>query len=382
MFSFEVKKQLGKARLSELTTPHGVILGPFFQFVATQGAIRGQVMSEDMETLGVDIMLANTYHMHLRPGEEVVEQAGGLHGFMQWNKPLTTDSGGYQVFSLGKHVKIDEDGVTFQSPLDGGSHRFTPEIVMQIQAKLGPDIVMPLDVCTPFSASREEVDRAIVQSTAWAVRCKEELQKISAGLPADRQALYGIVQGGVYPELREKAAELLTQIGFFGYSIGGELQEGGEKEIKSIVGITAEKLPKNAPRYLMGYGKPEDILEAVRFGIDQFDCVLPVRNARHGQIFSKLNKQELEKCLQDPQYPIDPKKLYTVIDITKSAFANNKDIFAPNNPVIHKPYTNSYIHHLMRAEAPSGMRLAVLANISFYVELMKSIREIIAERGV
>ena len=377
MFTFEVKKKLGKARLSELTTPHGPIPGPFFQFVATQGAIRGQVMSEDMEALGVDIMLANTYHLHLRPGEDVVQEAGGLHGFMQWNKPLTTDSGGYQVFSLGKHVKIDPDGVTFQSPLDGGSHRFTPESTMQIQAKLGPDIVMPLDVCTPFSASREEVDSAITQSTAWAKRCKDEQQRL--GTP---QALYGIVQGGVYPELREKAAELLTQIGFFGYSIGGELQEGGEKEIKSIVGITADALPQDAPRYLMGYGKPEDIVEAVRFGIDQFDCVLPVRNARHGQIFSKLNRVELEKCLLDPEYPISPEKLYTVIDITKSVFANDTTIFAPNNPVILKPYTVSYIHHLMRAEAPSGMRLAVLANISFYVELMKTIREIITEKGV
>jgi queuine tRNA-ribosyltransferase len=377
MFLFEVKKKLGKARLSELTTPHGTIPGPFFQFVATQGAIRGQVMSEDMEALGVDIMLANTYHLHLRPGEETVAQLGGLHGMMQWNKPLTTDSGGYQVFSLGKHVKIDPDGVTFRSPLDGDSHRFTPEGTMQIQAKLGPDIVMPLDVCTPFSASYEEVDQAIAQSTLWAARCKAEQQRL--GSP---QALYGIVQGGVYPELRQKAAGLLTDIGFFGYSIGGELQEKGEKEIKSIVGITADALPQNSPRYLMGYGKPEDIVEAVRFGIDQFDCVLPVRNARHGQIFMQLNKQELEKCLLDPEYPIDPKKLYTVIDITKSVFANDKNIFAPGNAVIQKPYTVSYVHHLMRAEAPSGMRLAVLKNISFYVELMKTIREIIAEKGV
>ncbi|MDA1168990.1 MAG: tRNA guanosine(34) transglycosylase Tgt [bacterium] len=377
MFSFHIKKKLNKARLSELTTPHGKIPGPFFQFVATQGAIRGQVMSEDMEALGADIMLANTYHLHLRPGEDVIQQAGNLHGFMQWDKPLTTDSGGYQVFSLGKHVKIDSDGVTFQSPLDGNSHRFTPEITMQIQAKLGPDIVMPLDVCTPFSASKEDVEKAINLSTAWAKRCIEEQIRLQSP-----QCLYGIIQGGVYPELREQAAQKLRNIGFFGYSIGGELQEKGKKEIKKIVAITVAQIPEDAPRYLMGYGKPEDIVEAVRLGIDQFDCVLPIRNARHGQVFSKLHTEELARCLQNPDYPIDPKKLYTVIDITKSAFANDETVFAPNNPVITKPYTHSYVHHLMRAEAPSGMRLAVLANIHFYVELMKSIREIIAEKGV
>ena len=230
MFSFIVTKKLGRARLSELKTPHGTIPGPFFQFVATQAAIRGQVMSEDMEALGVDIMLANTYHLHLRPGEDIVAKAGGLHGFMQWNKPITTDSGGYQVFSLGDHVKIDDDGVTFKAPLDGSVHRFTPEITMQIQAKLGPDIVMPLDVCTPFTASKEEVEHAIIKTTEWVKRCKEEQSRL-----ASPQALYGIVQGGGYPDLREKAAALLRKIGFFGYSIGGELQEKGEKEIKKIV---------------------------------------------------------------------------------------------------------------------------------------------------
>lgn len=381
MFSFVVKKKLGNARLSELTTPHGVIPGPFFQFVATQGAIRGQVMSEDMEALGADIMLANTYHLHVRPGEDSVAAAGGLHGFMHWDKPITTDSGGYQVFSLGKHVKIDNEGVTFQNPLDGASYRFTPEIVMQIQAKLGADIVMPLDVCTPFSASKQEIEKAITLSTRWAQRCKDELTNIESSLPAGRQGLYGIVQGGVHPDLREKAANLLREINFFGYSIGGELQEKGEKEIAAGVSATIKHLPEDAPRYLMGYGKPEDIVEAVRLGVDQFDCVLPIRNARHGQIFSNLNYEELTRCLTELDYPIDPKKLYTMIDITKTLYADDQTLFAPNNTVIQKPYTRSYLHHLMRAEAPSGMRLAVLTNIAFYVELMKAIRKIIEDKG-
>lgn len=376
MFTFTVLKKLHNARLTALTTPHGIIPGPFFQFVATQGAIRGQVMSEDMESLGADIMLANTYHLHLRPNEDCVAMAGGLHGFMQWDKPITTDSGGYQVFSLGKHVCIDTDGVTFRAPLDGSSHRFTPEGVMRIQAKLGADIVMPLDVCTPFSASKEEVEKAIELSTAWAKRCKNEQQKINSP-----QVLYGIVQGGLYPDLREKAANLLRELNFFGYSIGGELQEKGEKEIVSIVGSTVLHLPEDAPRYLMGYGKPEDIVAAVRLGVDQFDCVLPIRNARHGQLFLDLNIEELEKYVQDPEYPITPNKLYTMIDITKSQFADDLTPIGPTNAVMQKPYTRSYVHHLMRAEAPSGMRLAVLTNIAFYVKLMKEIRNIIAEKG-
>jgi queuine tRNA-ribosyltransferase len=372
MFEFAVRKKLHAARLSQLTTPHGVIQGPFFQFVATQGAIRGQVMSEDMEALGADILLANTYHLHLRPGEDRIAAAGGLHGFMQWNKPITTDSGGYQVFSLGDNVKVDPEGATFKSPLDGSSHRFTPEGVMRIEAKIGADLIMPLDVCTPFSASREDVEHAIELSTVWAKRSKEEQARL-----ASPQALYGIVQGGLFPDLREHAARRLREIGFFGYSIGGELQEKGEKEIGSIVAATVKHLPEDAPRYLMGYGKPEDIVEAVRLGIDQFDCVLPIRNARHGQIFSDLNIEELTRILHNPQYSIDPKKLYTLIDITKSQYADDQAVVSPGNAVLRYPYTRSYLHHLMRAEAPSGMRMAVLNNIAFYVGLMRSIRDIL-----
>lgn len=296
---------------------------------------------------------------------------------MQWDKPMTTDSGGYQVFSLGSHVKVDSEGVTFKSPLDGDSHRFTPEGVIEIESKLGADIIMPLDVCTPFSASEAEVTQAIERTTQWAKQSKEAQERISGG----RQALYGIVQGGLYPHLREKAAHELKEIGFFGYSIGGELQEKGEKKLGPIVRATVEFLPEDSPRYLMGYGKPEDIVEAVRLGVDQFDCVLPIRNARHGQIFSALNFEELMACFTDPERPINPEMLYTVIDIRKAVFADDKSVFAPGNAVIQKPYTRSYVHHLMRAEAPSGMRLAVMANIAFYVELMKAIRSVIAEKG-
>lgn len=370
MFSFEVEKTLHSARLSRLTTPHGMIEGPFFQFVATQAAIRGLVFPEDLEAMGIQIVLANTYHLHLRPGEDVVAQAGGLHEFMQWDGPITTDSGGYQIFSLGEHVKLDADKVVFRSPLDGSEHIFTPESVIQIQTKLGADIIMPLDVCTPFKASYEEVEQAVEQTTAWAKRCKEEHTRY-----ATTQALYGIVQGGVYPDLRERSAAQLRELDFFGYSIGGELREGTEKQLAEVVRATIQYLPPEKPRYLMGYGRPEDILEAVRAGVDQFDCVLPIRNARHGQIFSGLNHEELRRLLRDPERIVVPKDLYQTTDIMKSANANDHSTFSPGHPVLEKPYSKAYVHHLMRAETPSGMRLTVLHNMHFYEQFMRAIRE-------
>lgn len=374
MFSFTVEKTLGKARLTKLATPHGEVPGPFFQFVATRGAIRGQVFPEDLAKMGVDIILANTYHLHHQPGEEIVQANGGLHGFMQWGRPITTDSGGYQVFSLDEHVKIDADGVTFREPTTGNSYRFTPEIVLDIEAALGADIIMPLDVCTSFSASRADVAAALRQTLAWAKRSKIYYEQ--KGLAA-KQVLYGIVQGGLEEDLRQQAAEAMGELDFFGYSIGGELREGQEKMLAQVVAMTAPHMPEDKPRYLMGYGLPEDILAAVRLGVDQFDCVLPVRNARHGQLFYDLQEDELAACLRDPEKPIDPAKLYRVINITKSDFRRDLSPFSPGHPVMERLYTKSYLHYLLRAEAPSGMRLTVMHNIYFYVQLMQTIRRII-----
>lgn len=372
MFAFTVTGQLGMARASTLETPHGAIQGPFFQFVATRGVIRAAIFPKDLQAMGVQIVLANTYHLHLQPGEDTVAGFGGLHGFMQWDGPVTTDSGGYQVFSLGKGVTIDEDGVTFQSHIDGKRLRITPERAIEIQNKLGADIIMPLDVCTPFGANRTEVERAVERTYEWARRCK-------AAHTQETQALYGIVQGGVYPDLRERAAAQLKEFDFFGYAIGGELQEGGEKKIGDVVPHVANALPEDKPRYLMGYGRPEDIVEAVRAGVDHFDCVLPVRNARHGQIFRNLHREYLAECLQHTKVTIDPTRLYERIDITRSTWRDDAEVFSPNHPVIHEPFTNGYVHHLMRAEPISGARLTVLHNIYFYVQLMQAIREIIVE---
>ncbi len=380
MFSFKVSKKLHDARLSELVTPHGSIPGPFFQFVATQAGIRGMVYSEDLEKLGVDIVLANTYHLHLRPGEEIMAQAGGLHGFMQWDKPITTDSGGYQVFSLGDHRKVDADGVTFKSPLDGSMHRLTPETTMQIEEKLGADIIMPLDVCTPYGAAHDEVESAVEQTTAWAKRCKEEFDRLQQAR-AVPQALYGIVQGSMYPDLREKSAAALRDLNFFGYSIGGELRDAENSEIEDGVKMTTPHLPADKPRYLMGSGTPEDIIRAVRAGVDQFDCVLPIRNARHGKMYTNLNEAEVAALLQDPERPVDPATLYTAIDLRKSTGATDFSIFSPNNPAIPHAYSKAYVHHLLRAEPPSGLRLMVLNNIHFYVQLMHVIRATIDAHG-
>ena len=377
MFSFTVDKQLGEARLTTLTTPHGVVHGPFFQFVATQAAVRGQVYSEDLEKLAVQIVLANTYHLHLRPGEKTVADAGGLHGFMQWDRPVTTDSGGYQVFSLGKNVKITPDGVTFRSPLNGDAYHFTPEGTIDIQRALGADIIMPLDIATPFDATTEDIAGAVDQTIEWAKRCKDHHDELEK--QATKQVLYGIVQGGLVPALRQECAAALTELDFFGHSIGGELRDATGSRMDEGVAITIPYLPAEKPRYLMGSGSPVDVVRAVRRGVDQFDCVLPIRDARHGRLYRNLNREELRACMQDLERPVEAKKLYNTLDITKSGNAASDDVFAKDNPAIEKPYTVGYVHHLMRAEPPSGYRLAVLNNIHFYVELFAAMRQVIDE---
>jgi queuine tRNA-ribosyltransferase len=379
-FQFEIDKRLGRARTAYLKTPHGKIETPFFQFVATQAAIRGQVFSEDLEALGVQLVLANTYHLHLRPGEELVEEAGGLHQFMQWNGSMTTDSGGYQVFSLGGNVELDDEGVTFRSPLDGAKHRFTPEKAMRIQEKLGGDIIMPLDVCTPYRANQDEVSRAVEMTRIWAERCLKEHERLQNNRK-NQQALYGIVQGGVYPELRKRSAEGLRSLDMFGYSVGGELRDVQDSSMAAQANYIADLLPVESPRYLMGAGAPEDIVSAVRAGFDQFDTVFPVRNARHGRIYRNLKVEYLEEMIVNSDKPIEADKLYEAVNVKRAEWRRDWSVFSPNNPVIKKPYTMAYVHHLLRTEAPSGFRLAVLNNIYFYLELMRQIRRIIRDNG-
>lgn len=381
MFRFTRVRQLHQARLTELQTPHGTIQGPFFQFVATQAAIRGGVFAEDLLKLQVQVVLANTYHLHLNPGEELVAEAGGLHQFMQWPGPMTTDSGGYQVFSLGAHVKVDSDGVTFRSPRSGDLHRLTPEVAIQIEQQLGADIIMPLDVCTPFGAQHDEVAAAVQQTITWAKRCQVEYARLQIEGKTP-QALYGIVQGSVYPDLRQQCAEALAELDFFGYSIGGELRDVAESQIDTGVQMTIPYLPVDAPRYLMGSGTPEDIVRAVRAGIDQFDCVLPIRNARHGKLYSNLNKAALAQYLLEPDRPVVASDLYQTLDVRKSGAARDFSRLSPEHPILEREYTVAYAHHLARMEPVTAARLLVLHNIHFYVQLMQAIRDIIQEHGV
>jgi len=290
------------------------------------------------------------------------------------------DSGGYQVFSLGKRLQLDEDGVTFRSPLDGSEHRLTPELAIEIQTKLGADIIMPLDIATSFTATREEVEAAVQQTAVWARRCLAEHERLAAQR-AQPQALYGIVQGGLWEDLRQQAAAELTSLDFFGYSIGGELRDAEGSRMEEGAAMTTRYLPAEKPRYLMGAGAPADIVRAVRVGVDQFDCVLPLRDARHGRVYRELNEEELVACLRDPERPVEPERLYRAIDIEQSRHVRDWSEFGPDNPAITSAYTVGYVHHLFRAEPPSGYRLAVLNNMHFYVRLLRLIRETIAEYG-
>ena len=273
--SFKLHKQDGVARRGTLTFERGEVQTPAFMPVGTYGTVKG-MLPRDVEASGADILLGNTFHLMLRPGEDIVAEHGGLHEFMQWPKPILTDSGGFQVFSLGELRKISEEGVSFRSPIDGSKVFLDPERSMQVQRDLGSDIVMCFDECTPYPATRDEARTSMELSMRWAQRCKDSYDALGG-----KGALFGILQGGMYEDLREESLQALKEIGFDGYAIGG-LSVGEPKEdMIRILKSVANKLPQDRPRYLMGVGKPEDLVEAVNHGVDMFDCVMPTRNARN-----------------------------------------------------------------------------------------------------
>ncbi|MFH1410973.1 MAG: tRNA guanosine(34) transglycosylase Tgt [Patescibacteria group bacterium] len=349
---FELRQKSGKARRGILKTAHGEIQTPFFMTIAPAGAVKG-LLPEEVKNLGGQILLSNTYHLHLRPGEEVVEKAGGLHKFMNWDGPILTDSGGYQVFSLAKIRKLKADGVEFQSHLDGSRIFLTPEKAIEIQQKLGADIIMCLDECPGAHEERAYVKKSLELTTRWAKRCKDyhEIHK-------DKSMLFGIVQGGMHSDLRKESAKQLTEIGFDGYAIGG-LSVGEPNEVMyKMLDETLPELPEDKPRYLMGVGTPEDILEAVERGIDMFDCALPTRNARHGYLFTSKG----------------------VVRIRNEA---HKEDFATLDPdcgcYTCKNYTRAYLRHLFISAEPLSLRLNTLHNVAFYLNLMKKIREAIGK---
>ncbi len=351
-FPFEIKARDGNARTGVLRTPRGDIRTPAFMPVGTAGTVKALTVDQVAST-GADIILGNTYHLMLRPGGERMTRLGGLHKFMRWDKPILTDSGGYQVMSLSQLRKLDSDGVTFRSHVDGSQHRLTPEIAMQIQAdQIGADIVMQLDECPALPAPREDVEKAMRLSLDWAKRCKAAFGE------RETQNLFAIVQGGVDPELRRISAEALVANGFDGYAIGGLAVGEGQEAMLATLDVTTPLLPKDRPRYLMGVGKPLDIVESVVRGIDMFDCVLPTRSGRHGQAWTDDGP----------------------LNITNARYAEDLSPLDPNiNCPASRDYSKAYLHHLFKAGELLGQVLLSWHNVAYYQFLMARLRDAIAQ---
>ncbi len=351
-FPFEISARDGAARTGILRTPRGDIRTPAFMPVGTAGTVKALTVDQVAST-GADIILGNTYHLMLRPGGERMAKLGGLHLFMRWDKPILTDSGGYQVMSLAQLRKLDKDGVTFRSHIDGNQHRLTPESAIEIQAdQIGADIVMQLDECPALPAPREDVEKAMRLSLDWAGRCKRAFGK------RDAQNLFAIVQGGVDSELRRISAEALVNEGFDGYAIGGLAVGEGHEAMLATLDVTAPLLPQDRPRYLMGVGKPLDIVESVARGIDMFDCVLPTRSGRLGQAW--LDDGPLN--ITNARYAEDLSPLDARIDCPAS-----------------RDYSKAYLHHLFKAGELLGQVLLSWHNVAYYQFLMARLRAAIAE---
>jgi queuine tRNA-ribosyltransferase len=350
-FRFTLDATDGAARTGALTMPRGVIRTPVFMPVGTAATVKG-LYPQQVRDLGADIVLGNTYHLMLRPGAERIQRLGGLHEFMRWPHPILTDSGGFQVMSLSGLRKLTEDGVTFKSHHDGSKHHMTPERSVEIQNLLGSDIVMQLDECIRLPAQREEAERAMQLSVRWAARCKAAF-----GNPEGR-ALFGIVQGGTDEGLRRESAEALVNIGFNGYAIGGLAVGEPQAEMLQTIAATEPFLPKDKPRYLMGVGTPDDLLEAIRRGVDMFDCVHPTRAGRHGTIYTRFGKLNMQNARHaEDNRPVD----------AESACPAARD------------YSRAYLHHLIRSHEMLGMMLLSWINLDYYQRLTKAARAAIRE---
>ncbi len=338
------------ARAGILRTPHSEVLTPVFMPVGTQATVK-TLSPQEIEDLGAKIMLSNTYHLFLRPGSSLIASFGGLHKFMAWRHSILTDSGGFQVFSLGHLRRINDDGVLFRSHIDGSEHLFTPERVVAIQEEIGADIIMAFDECTPYPSDLEYNRKALVRTHSWAQRCLDARTR-------EDQALFGIVQGGMFPELRRESAHFLTSLDFPGYAIGG-LSVGEPKELTAeILEETMPFLPENKPRYLMGVGSPEDLFEGVARGVDMFDCVLPTRVARNGALFTRQGRRNIRNAaFKTSDEPIDLScDCYTC-----------------------RTFSTAYVHHLFRSEELLAYRLASIHNLRFLIKLMEEIRQSIID---
>ena len=350
---FEVVATDGAARCGRLTTSHGVVVTPVFMPVGTRGAVKS-LAPDDLRAAGAQLVLANTYHLFLRPGHELILALGGLHQFMGWDGPLLTDSGGFQVWSLAKLRRITEEGVAFRSPIDGTSHFFSPELAIEIQRALGADVIHPLDECLAYPATHEATERSLELTLRWAARSK------AVHVTAPAQALFGIVQGGTHEDLRRRAVSATVALGFDGYAIGGMAVGEPKPSMYDLTELVAGLLPAGAPRYLMGVGKPEDLVEAVARGVDMFDCVLPTRNARNGQCFTADGPLTLKQArYAKDASPLDPEC---------ACYAC-------------RTFSRAYLRHLFMADELVAYRLLSLHNVHFFLWLMREMRAAIVARA-
>lgn len=358
---YKLLKTEGRAKLGEFHTAHGVIKTPVFMNVGTIAAIKGAVSTEDLQVIKTQVELSNTYHLHLRPGDKVVKKLGGLHKFMVWDKPILTDSGGFQVFSLTGLRKIKEEGVYFNSHIDGRKIFMGPEESMQIQSNLASTIAMAFDECPPYPATREYMQNSVDRTTRWLKRCIDEMSKLNSleDTINKNQMLFGINQGGTFSDIRIEHAKVISDLNLDGYAVGGLAVGETHQEMYRILEDVVPYLPQNKPTYLMGVGIPENILEAVDRGVDFFDCVLPARNGRHANVYTNQGKLNLNNA----KYELDDRPI-------------SEDCNCP----ACKTYSRAYIRHLFKAKEMLAMRLCVLHNLYFYNNMMEEIRDAL-EKG-
>ena len=358
MAEYKLLKTEGRAKRAEFHTVHGTIQTPVFMNVGTIGAIKGAVSTQDLYEIGTQVELSNTYHLHVRPGDKIVKQLGGLHKFMNWERPILTDSGGFQVFSLAKLRKIKEEGVYFNSHVDGRKIFMGPEQSMQIQSNLASTIAMAFDECPSSVAEREYVQRSVERTTRWLHRCKEEMARLNS-LPDtinQHQMLFGINQGAIYEDIRIEHAQQIRELDLDGYAVGGLAVGESHEEMYRILDAVVPELPVDKPTYLMGVGTPQNILEAVERGVDFFDCVYPARNGRHGHAYTNHGKMNL----QNKKYELDDRPIEVGCGCPAC-----------------RHYSRAYIRHLLKAKEMLGLRLLVLHNLYFYNTMMEEIREAI-----
>ena len=348
----------GKAKRGVFSTPHGDIQTPVFMNVGTAAAIKGAVATSDLEDIDTQVMLCNTYHLHVRPGDEIVKQLGGLHEFTNWKRPILTDSGGFQVYSLAKLRNIKEEGVTFNSHVDGRKIFMGPEESMTIQSNLASTIAMAFDECPPAKAERSYIEKSVARTYRWLIRCRDKMNELNSmeGTINKEQMLFGINQGGVLDDIRIDHAKMITELDLPGYAIGGLAVGESHEEMYHVLDVTVPYLPEDKPTYLMGVGTPANILEAVERGVDFFDCVYPTRNGRHGQLYTNQGKINIK----NKKYELDTRPIAEDCDC----------------PVCKK-YTRAYIRHLLKADEMLGMRFCVLHNLYFYNNMLREIREAI-----